>query len=81
MRGVFMTHLKNLAGELADKLIAQNSKLDREIAEMVSEYIVGGFLNVFVEWRTSNSNVPVEQAARLAGIMAEGCVENIRKLR
>lgn len=81
MRGVFMTHLKNLAGELADKLITQNSKLDREIAEMVSEYIVGGFLNVFVEWRTSNSNVPVEQAARLAGIMAEGCVENIRKLR
>ena len=81
MRGVFMTHLKNIASELADKLIVQNSKLDREIAELVAEYIVGGFLNVFVEWRTSGGSVPVEEAARLAGIMAEGCVESIRKLR
>lgn len=81
MRGVFMTCLKGIAGEIADKLIAQNSNLERGIAEMVSGYIVGGFFNVFVEWRTGNNDVPVEQAARLAGIMAEGCVENIRKLR
>ena len=81
MRGVFMTCLKEIAGEIADKLIAQNANLERGIAEMVSGYIVGGFFNVFVEWRTGSSNVPVEQAARLAGIMAEGCVENIRKIR
>lgn len=81
MRGAFMTRLKGIAGELADKLLAHNENLERSFAEMVSEYIVGGFFNVFVEWRTSGGNVPVEQAARLAGIMAEGCVENIRKLR
>lgn len=81
MRGVFMTRLKGIASELADKLLSENSNLSREKAEMISEYIVGGFFNVFVEWRTSGGNIPVEQAARLAGIMAEGCLESIRKLR
>lgn len=81
MRGVFMTRLKGIASELADKLLSENSNLSRETAEMISEYIVGGFFNVFVEWRTSGGNIPVEQSARLAGIMAEGCVESIRKLR
>lgn len=81
MRGVFMTRLKGIASELADKLLSENSNLSRETAEMISEYIVGGFFNVFVEWRTSEGNIPVEQSARLAGIMAEGCVESIRKLR
>ncbi|MCI7691578.1 MAG: TetR/AcrR family transcriptional regulator [Oscillospiraceae bacterium] len=81
MRGVFMTRLKGIASELADKLLSENSNLSRETAEMISEYIVGGFFNVFVEWRTSGGNIPVEQAARLAGIMAEGCLESIRKLR
>ena len=81
MRGVFMTRLKGIASELADKLLSENSNLSRETAEMISEYIVGGFFNVFVEWRTSGGNIPVEQSARLAGIMAVGCVESIRKLR
>ena len=81
MRGVFMTRLKGIASELADKLLSENSNLSRETAEMISEYIVGGFFNVFVEWRTSGGNIPVEQAARLAGIMAEGCLESIRQLR
>ena len=57
MRGVFMTRLKDIASELADKLFSSNFSLLPETSAIVSEFIVGGFFNVFVEWRINGGNV------------------------
>lgn len=73
MRGVFMTRLKGISAELSEKFLNANSSLKRQTAETMAEFIVGGFFNVFIEWR-SCADMPVDEAARLAGIMVEGCV-------
>lgn len=79
MRGVFMTRLKGIASEIAEKILATFPNINRKTAELASDYLVGGFFNAFVEWRSS-SDTPVEQAATLAGIMSEGVVERIKKV-
>lgn len=79
MRGVFLTRLKGIASEIAEKMLATLPNITRKTAELASDYLVGGFVNAFVEWRNS-SNATLEQAATLAGIMSEGVLESIKKV-
>ncbi len=78
MRGVFMTRLKGIASEISEKILATLPNINHKIAELASDYLVGGFFNAFVEWRSGDT--PVEQAATLAGIISEGVVESINKV-
>lgn len=77
MRGVFMTRLKGISAELSDRFMRECENMKRQTAETMAEFVVGGFFNVFVEWR-SCGDMSVEEAARLAGIMVEGCANSVK---
>ncbi|HCD69710.1 MAG TPA: hypothetical protein DEQ68_03700 [Ruminococcaceae bacterium] len=77
MRGVFMTRLKKISRELAERFLEENANLKRETVETMAEFIIGGFFNVFVEWR-SRGDMSAEEAARLAGLMVEGCANSVK---
>lgn len=77
MRGVFMTRLKKISREFAERFLEENANLKRETVETMAEFIIGGFFNVFVEWR-SRGDMSAEEAARLAGLMVEGCANSVK---
>lgn len=77
MRGAFMTRLKGISAELSDRFMKECENLKRQTAETMAEFVVGGFFNVFVEWR-SRGDMSVEEAAKLAGIMVEGCANSVK---
>lgn len=77
MRGLLMSRLKNVIKEMTDMLLEQLCKKHGENAAIVSSFIVGGFLNMYLEWHFHPENCKIEQAAELAGKMVEMCIENV----
>lgn len=77
MRGMLMSRLKNVIKEMTDLLLEQLCKRHGQSAAIVSSYIVGGFFNMYLEWHNHPNGCSLEQAAELAGIMVELCIENI----
>lgn len=77
MRGILMSRLKNVIKEITDMVLAQLCKKHGENAAIVSSFVVGGFLNMYLEWRFHPEGCRIEQAAELAGKMVELCIENV----
>lgn len=77
MRGLLMSRLKNVIKEMTDMLLEQLCKKHGENAAIVSSFIVGGFLNMYLEWHIHPESCKIGQAAELAGKMVELCIENV----
>lgn len=75
MRGMLMSRLKNVIRGMTDTILNHIYKKPGDNTSIVSAFIVGGFFNMYLEWYNHPNGVTVEQAAELAGMMVDFCVE------
>lgn len=77
MRGMLMSRLKNVIKASTDKLLENLSDRQGQDAAVISSFIVGGFLNTYLEWHNHPTEIPIERAAKLASCMVNLCVDNV----
>lgn len=77
MRGVLMSRLKRVIKGMTDIMLDHLCKRRVENAAGLSAFIVGGFVNMYLEWHYHPGSVTLEQAADHAGRVVELCVNNI----
>ena len=75
MRGMLMSRLKNVIRGMTDTILSHFYKKPGNNTSIMSAFIVGGFFNMYLEWYNHPNGLSVEQAADLAGMMVELCVE------
>ena len=75
MRGMLMSRLKNVIRGMTDTILNHFYKVPGNNTSIMSAFIVGGFFNMYLEWYNHPNGLSVEQAAELAGMMVEFCVE------
>lgn len=76
MRGTLTSKLKSVIKCAVDKVLEQFCSRNSEEFKIISSFIVGGFINTYLEWHDKMSEVPIEHAARLAGSMVSLCMDN-----
>lgn len=80
-RGVLVSRLKQVLKASEDKIIGRFSiPFETNYAMPIGSFINGGFLNLFLEWNKSCKNVSIETAARVASVMVDHCVRNLRDI-
>lgn len=80
-RGVLVSRLKQVLKASEDKIIGRFSiPFETNYAMPIGSFINGGFLNLFLEWNKSCKNVSIETAARVASVMVDYCVRNLRDI-
>ena len=47
---------------------------------LMSSFINGGFLNLFMEWNKYGKDVSIESAAKVASVMVDFCVRNVPEI-
>ncbi len=77
MRGVLMSRLKRVIKGMTDIMLEHLCKRRVENAAGLSAFIVGGFVNMYLEWHYHPGAVTLEQAAEYAGRVVELCVNNV----
>lgn len=76
-RGVLISRMKNVLKASTDKILGRFSlPSDEKYAMLLSSFINGGFLNLFLEWNKSSKEVSIETAAKVASVMVDFCVKN-----
>lgn len=81
IRGILAARMKNLMKSSADKILGHFSITSEErYVMLMSSFINGGLVNVFLEWSKCGKNVSIETAAKVASIMVEYCVNNIDEI-
>lgn len=76
MRGTLTTKLKNVVRCTAEKALEQYCSKNSEEFKMISSFIVGGFINAYLEWHDKMTGISIEHAAKLAGSMVSLCMDN-----
>lgn len=76
MRGTLTAKLKNIVKCTSDKALEQYCSKNSEEFKIISSFIVGGFINTYLEWHDKMSEISIEHAAKLAGNMASLCIDN-----
>ena len=80
-RGVLITRMKTLLKASADKILGRFTiPSDVENVFLLSSFINGGFLNLFLEWNKSGRDISIESAAKVASVMVDFCVKNARQI-
>ena len=81
LRGVLITRMKTLLKASADKILGRFTiPSDVENVFLLSSFINGGFLNLFLEWNKSGRDISIESAAKVASVMVDFCVKNARQI-
>lgn len=77
-RGVLVSRMKVVFKASADKILGRFSITSEEkYVMLMSSFINGGFLNLFLEWNKSRKDLSIETAAKVASVMVDFCVNNI----
>lgn len=80
-RGVLITRMKTLLKASADKILGRFTiPSDVENVFLLSSFINGGFLNLFLEWNKSARDISIESAAKVASVMVDFCVKNAHQI-
>ena len=81
LRGVLVTRMKTLLKASADKILGRFTiPSDVENVFLLSSFINGGFLNLFLEWNKSGRDISIESAAKVASVMVDFCAKNARQI-
>ena len=75
-RGTLISRLKSVLKSSVGN-IGQSPERKVSSGELAAAFIAGGFLNIYMEWRRSGEQVPIETAARTASAMVSSCIEAI----
>lgn len=76
-RGVLVSRMKVVLKASADKILGRFSITSEEkYVMLMSSFINGGFLNLFLEWNKSRKDLSIETAAKVASVMVDFCVNN-----
>ncbi len=79
MRSMLMSRLKKVIKTLTDQLLEDFCHNHGEDASVISAFIVGGFLNTYLEWHNNSADISLEHAAELASRMVGLCVDNVKE--
>ncbi len=78
VRGFMATRFRNIFKIFSNKIIGHFSiTSDEKYVMLMSAFINGGFLNVFIDWIKYGRTETIETAAKVASVMVEYCVSNI----
>lgn len=77
-RGVLVSRMKMVLKASADKILGRFTiPADEKYIMLMSSFINGGFLNLFLEWNKSGKDVSIETAAKVASVMVDYCVKSV----
>lgn len=80
-RGVLVSRMKTVLKASADKILGRFTiPADEKYIMLMSSFINGGFLNLFMEWNKSGKDVSIESAAKVASVMVDFCVRNVPEI-
>ncbi len=83
-RGVLISRMKGVLKASNDKILGRISvNANEKYVMLLSSFINGGFLNLFLEWNKYGkgvSDVSIETAAKVASVMVEHCVKSIPEI-
>lgn len=80
-RGVLVSRMKVVLKASADKILGRFSITSEEkYVMLMSSFINGGFLNLFLEWNKSRNDLSIETAAKVASVMVDFCVNNVDEI-
>lgn len=80
-RGVLVSRMKNVLKASAGKILGHFTITSEEkYVMLMSAFINGGFLNLFLEWNKSWQSVSIETAAKVASVMVDFCVKNVPEI-
>ena len=80
-RGVLVSRMKTVLKASADKILGRFSiPADEKYITLMSSFINGGFLNIFLEWNKSGKDVSIDTAAKVASAMVDFCVRNVPEI-
>lgn len=80
-RGVLVSRMKTVLKDSADKILGKFTiSADEKYIMLMSSFINGGFLNLFLEWNKYGREVSIETAAKVASIMVDFCVKNVPQI-
>ena len=83
-RGVLISRMKVVLKASNDKILGRISvNANEKYVMLLSSFINGGFLNLFLEWNKYGKGVPdvsIETAAKVASVMVEHCVKSIPEI-
>ncbi len=81
LRGVLISRMKTVLKASADKILGRFTiPVDVENVLLLSSFINGGFLNLFLEWNKSGKDISIESAAKVASVMVDFCVKNAENI-
>lgn len=81
LRGVLVSRMKGVLKASADKILGRFTITTNEkYVMLLSSFINGGFLNLFLEWNKSGKAVSIETAAKVASVMVDLCVRNAAEM-
>ena len=80
-RGVLVSRMKNVLKASAGKILGHFTITSEEkYVMLMSAFINGGFLNLFLEWNKSGQSVSIETVAKVASVMVDFCVKNVPEI-
>ena len=80
-RGVLVSRMKTVLKASADKILGGFTiPADEKYIMLMSSFINGGFLNLFLEWNKSGKDVSIETAAKVASVMVDYFVKNVPEI-
>ncbi len=80
-RGVLIARMKTVLKASADKILGRFTiACDEKYVMLMSSFINGGFLNLFLEWNKSEKELSIETAAKVASVMVDFCVKNTAEI-
>lgn len=80
-RGVLISRMKVVLKASNDKILGRISvNANEKYVMLLSSFINGGFLNLFLEWNKYGKDVSIETAAKVASVMVEHCVKSIPEI-
>lgn len=80
-RGVLVSRMKTVLKASADKILGRFTiPADEKYIMLMSSFINGGFLNLFMEWNKYGKDVSIESAAKVASVMVDFCVRNVPEI-
>lgn len=80
-RSVLVSRMKSVLKASADKILGRFSlTAEGENVFLMSSFINGGFLNLFLEWNKSGKDISIESAAKVASVMVDLCVRNAHQV-
>lgn len=80
-RGVLISRMKTVLKASADKILGHFTITSEEkYVMLMSSFINGGFLNLFLEWNKNGQSQSIETAAKVASVMVDFCVKNIPEI-